>query len=115
MIQNVPMDVPKTLLMTVVLNEGPPTLERAAEQLGVRPADLTTEFGVILVDPDSDVYCVEVLADSLPPDKSAAEASEPYPGPFSNPPIQSAGMDQEEAGARIHQRSSEEESGHATS
>jgi hypothetical protein len=102
---------PKTFLMTVVLKNGPPTIERAAEQLGIQPTSLTAGFGVILVDPDNDVYCVEVLAESLPPDKSATTASEPYRGPFSNPAIESAGMNQDAAPRTQQSRLEEGNSG----
>lgn len=70
--------------MTVSGSKGPPSLDDAAKQLGVRVDDLNAVFGVVPVDPDRGVYSVEVRADRIP--AKAAEA-EPYRGPFANPPI----------------------------
>lgn len=77
--------------MTVVATGGQPTLADAALQLGVQESGLSAEFGVLLVDPANGVYCVEVYADSLPPEKPRPEEDGTYRGPFSNPRIEPAG------------------------
>jgi hypothetical protein len=81
---------PETLLMTVVLPGGTPTLEMAAAELGLGQDSLAKEFGVVLVDPGNHVYCVEVFAAALAPGGSAAAENDAYRGPFSNPPIEPA-------------------------
>jgi hypothetical protein len=81
---------PETLLMTVVLPGGTPTLEMAAAELGLGTDSLAEEFGVVLVDPDNHVYCVEVFADALGSDGSATAENDAYRGPFANPPIEPA-------------------------
>lgn len=78
------MSEPRTALMTVVREGGPPTLEEAAALLGLEMSGLNPGFGVIPVDPRKNLYCVEVFTESLPPD---LEARRPYRGPFSNPSI----------------------------
>ncbi|RAI45366.1 hypothetical protein [Rhodoplanes roseus] len=78
------MGEPRTALMTVTGRGGPPTLAEAATQLGLGPADLDAGFGVVPVDPERDLFAVEVRADRVPP---AGPAGEAYRGPFSNPDI----------------------------
>jgi hypothetical protein len=76
-----------TALMTVHGQDGAPSLEAAAEELGVSIDDLDRAFGVILIDPGRRLYGVQVNADRLPPDRGSG----PYRGPFSNPRIDTFG------------------------
>jgi hypothetical protein len=78
------MTGPVMTLMTVTGANGPPTLEAAAAELGVTIEDIDSSFGIVLVDPQRGLYCVQVRADRLP---AEAGAGEPYRGPFSNPKI----------------------------
>lgn len=75
----------KTALMTIVGRHGPPSLSDAAEQLGVALADLNSAFGVVQIDPEKELYAVEVEAGALPAGKGAQ--GDAYGGPFSNPAI----------------------------
>ena len=71
-------------LMTVTGTEEPPSLEAAAGQLGVTTNDIDKAFGVVLIDPQQGLYCVQVRADTLPADIAVRK---PYQGPFSDPAI----------------------------
>jgi hypothetical protein len=75
-------------LVTVQSEDGPPTLETAARQLGVPTEAVDESFGVVPVDPKRGLYSVQVDAQQLPPD-IAREV--PYRGPFSAPRIEHFG------------------------
>lgn len=75
-------------LMTVFGKSGPPTRSVAAEQLGIAAADINPDYGVVLIDPDKNMYAVMVRADRLP---SGGEPQNPYSGPFSDPRIEPFG------------------------
>jgi|GEM_PF-1048937 len=79
-------------LVTVTGEDASLSLEGAAEQLGVEPADLDGEFGVVPIDPRRNLYAVQVRADRLPPDFAS---SEPFRGPFASPEIAPFGLDDE--------------------
>ena len=70
--------------MTVQGDEGPPTLQSAADQLGMRVEDIDASFGVVLVDPVRGLYSVQVNAERLPEELQEGGSSR---GPFSNPRI----------------------------
>ena len=74
--------------MTVLSDDGPPTLETAARQLGVDVAAVDAEFGVILIDSKQGLYSVQVDASQLPAEVAGQEA---YRGPFSSPRIEPFG------------------------
>ena len=76
------------MALVTVTGEEASSLEGAAEQLGVEPADLDGTFGVVPIDPGRQLYAVQVRADRLPPDFAS---SEPYRGPFSSPEIEPFG------------------------
>jgi hypothetical protein len=71
-------------LMTVTGANGPPSLEAAAAELGVTVDDIDQSFGIVAVDPQRGLYCVQVPADRVPTDTGSGET---YRGPFSNPKI----------------------------
>ena len=72
-------------LITITGKEGsPPTLEFAAEQIGVAVEDLDAGFGVVAIDPRRSLYAVQARADRVP---AANNQKDPYRGPFSNPKI----------------------------
>jgi hypothetical protein len=75
---------PVMTLMTVTGVNGPPSLESAAAELGVTVDDIDRSFGIVPVDPQRGLYCVQIRADRLPADTGSGE---PYRGPFSNPKI----------------------------
>lgn len=75
--------------MTVRSDDGPPTLEAAARQLGVDVSAVDPEFGVVLIDPNQGLYSVQVDAAQLPGDAPTKEA---YRGPFSDPRIETFGQ-----------------------
>ena len=77
----------ETVILTVHGGTTPPTLAEAAAQLSVAEHDLISGFGVRPIDPERGIYAVEIRADRLP----EQEASTPYQGPFSNPPIEAFG------------------------
>jgi hypothetical protein len=62
-------------LMVVTGKNGPPSLETAANQLGVKPEAIDRGFGFVLIDPKKQIYSVLV---ELPLDD---------PRVFSNPKI----------------------------
>ena len=74
--------------MTVLSEDGPPTLEAAARQLGVDVDAVDAEFGVIPIDPKQGLYSVQVDAAQLP---AEVAGQEPYRGPFSSPRIEPFG------------------------
>jgi len=79
------------VLMTVELR-GEASVDAAAAQLGVAPADLDRDFGVIPIDPEHHLYSVMVEERA-----SAAAAERPgTAGPFSNPRIEPFGPPQPE-------------------
>ena len=84
--------MPEKALMTVQSEDGPPTLEAAARQLGVGVEAVDATFGVVLIDPERGLYSVQVDAAQLPPEAATDEA---YRGPFSNPRIESFGPPQD--------------------
>ena len=71
-------------LVTIKNEDSPPTLQSAADLLGVTLADMDPEFGVVLIDPVRKLYSVRVNADRLPPD---INLSETVSGPFADVPI----------------------------
>ena len=73
-------------LMTVRSEDGPPTLETAARQLGIRLEAVDQTFGVVPIDPKRGLYSVQVDAAQLP---SEIATDETYRGPFSAPRIDS--------------------------
>jgi hypothetical protein len=74
--------------MTIQSEDGPPTLEAAARQLGVRVEAVDADFGVIPIDPKRGLYSVQVDASQLPPEPVGKG---PYRGPFSSPRIEPFG------------------------
>jgi hypothetical protein len=74
-------------LMTVAGKDQAPSLDAAAQQLGVRTEDIDRDYGVVAVDPERGLYAVMVRADRLPPEKPA----DSYRGPFANPKIEPFG------------------------
>lgn len=74
--------------MTVQSDDGPPSLESAARQLGVAPEALDDAFGVVTIDPSRGLYSVQVDAAHLPAEVSDADA---FRGPFSTPRIEPFG------------------------
>lgn len=74
--------------MTVVGKNGPPSLEVAAAQLKVSIDDIDSQFGVVPIDAEKDLYCVQVRTEALPPNTATDEQ---YRGPFSDPKIESFG------------------------
>lgn len=87
------MAKPEPALYTVSAPEGPPTIEEAARQLGLPPADIDREFGVVPIDPARGLYSVRALSVLTP---GGAGAKESYQGPFSNPRIKPFGPVQSE-------------------
>ncbi|MBC7736743.1 MAG: hypothetical protein H7245_05855 [Candidatus Saccharibacteria bacterium] len=69
------------VLMLVTGTYAPPTLADAAKQLGVDLADCDSDFGVVTINPDRQLYSVRVDAKKLP------EGGDGESGPFSDPPI----------------------------
>lgn len=69
------------MALVTVTGEKASSLEGAAEQLGVEPADLDGTFGVVPIDPLRNLYAVQVRADRLSPDFES----------FSNPEIEPFG------------------------
>jgi hypothetical protein len=85
--------MPDKAIMTVHSEDGPPTIEQAARQLGVTAEAVDDIFGVVLIDPKQSLYGVQVDAERLP----SETASETYRGPFSNPHIEPLGPPQSES------------------
>lgn len=77
----------ETVLLTVHGGTTPPTLAEAAAQMGVAERDLSSEFGVVPIDPSRGIYSVQIPANRL----HVQEASTPYQGPFANPRIEAFG------------------------
>jgi hypothetical protein len=75
-------------VVTVQSEDGPPTLEIAARQLGVPTEAVDEDFGVVLIDPTLGLYSVQVDAARLP---SNIVQEKPFRGPFSAPRIEPFG------------------------
>ena len=74
------------VLMQIAAKDGRPSLAAAAEQLGLAPADLDADYGVVAVDLMQGHYVVRVRGDRVPDGYFSAEH-----GPFSNPKISTFG------------------------
>lgn len=85
-------DLPPMALVTVEGKGSAPTLDSAADQLGVHAEDIDQGFGVVPVDLKRGLFSVRVRADRLPADFNKRE---PYSGPFSDPPIATFGTIQD--------------------
>jgi len=66
-----------------------PSIERAAEMLGVNAEAMDRGFGVVLIDPSKHLYAVQVRASALP--ASGTGSADGYSGPFANPRIDTFG------------------------
>jgi hypothetical protein len=76
--------IPETVLATVKSpGNDAPSLESAAEQLGVHVEHIDARFGVVPIDPSQGLYCVQVLREHLP----VGSEHTPYRGPYANPEI----------------------------
>jgi hypothetical protein len=80
--------VPKPVLYTVTASDGPPTIEEAAKQLGLKSEDIDRNFGVVPIDPARRLYSVQAFVQKAP-DNSASGTD--HKGPFSNPDIEPFG------------------------
>jgi hypothetical protein len=80
-------DSPNMVLMEVTGKSEAPSLGVAAEQLGVDPADIDAQYGVVALDPKNGLYVVRVRGDRV-----SAKSSGPYRGPFSDPQISGFGL-----------------------
>jgi hypothetical protein len=85
---------PSFALMTVNCQEGAPSLEQAAQQLGVSVHDVDASYGIVPIDPDRGLYAVQVRGDKLPA-KSENTRGEAHRGPWSNPKIEPFGPPKE--------------------
>jgi hypothetical protein len=76
----------KTYALYTLIFEGrkKPKLRQIAEKLHIVETDLDPEFGVVLIDPDKQQYCIMIDAEVL---KKIDPDSE-IQGPFSNPRIE---------------------------
>jgi hypothetical protein len=86
-----------TMMVQLHLPGGQPSLAEAAAALGLAAAELDAEFGVIATDPDRGLYAVRVAADAAARAEQALNARGVggAEGLFSDPPIESAGPDDE--------------------
>ena len=87
--ENVSDPKPAMALVTVINIGSNPGMNDAALQLGVGVEDIDTAFGLVPIDVSTGLYCVQVLADTLP---AGFERREPYQGPFANPGIAPLGQ-----------------------
>ena len=79
------------LLMTVNLARAK-SLAAAARKLGVPARSLDADYGVVEVDPDLNLFAVQVEAAALAAASGALRANDgKFHGPFSNPRIQTFG------------------------
>lgn len=81
------VDAAPMALMTIEVQNGDPSLEAAAEQLGVTVADIDASFGIVSLDVERKLFAVRVRADKLKHDESRAGVG----GPYSNPDIEPFG------------------------
>lgn len=75
---------PAMALVTVTNIGRNPVMNDAALQLGVGVEDIDATFGLVPIDVSAGLYCVQVVADSLP---AGFERRDPYQGPFANPGV----------------------------
>jgi hypothetical protein len=94
--------MPDKAIMTVQSENGPPTLEAAARQLGVVMEAVDASYGVVPIDPKRGLYSVQVDAALLP---NESPTDEPYRGPFSNPRIEPFGRPAGDESAASKKRS----------
>jgi hypothetical protein len=74
------------VLLTVRLEPGRATREDVCARLGVAESDLDPEFGVVLVDPQRNLYAV-LVDEAVAPRAAQAEG---VSGPYANPSIRPA-------------------------
>lgn len=81
-----------TVLMTVTLPADQVTLDAAIAALGVSPADVDVEYGLVPIDPDNGTYALLVSeeAGARVGDDPAAHGRG-VEGPFANPVIEPYG------------------------
>lgn len=75
-------------LMTVEFGNLEPSLNRAAELLGVRKDCFDLGFGLVPIDPARGLFAVRIDSEALRHSKAASTRSK---GPFSNPKIGTMG------------------------
>jgi hypothetical protein len=76
-----------SVLMTVELEPDAATVADAAVKLGLDPADIDDEFGVVSVDPDNHLFSVLVSKEA----GARARGAGGVEGPFSDPRIEPFG------------------------
>lgn len=76
----------KTYKLHTLAWEGPekPEFHQLAQKLNIAVADFDPEFGVVLIDPDNQLYCFMINVESL--EKLSSDSG--VQGPFSNPKIE---------------------------
>lgn len=75
------------LMLTVKLDPDHATLDDVRQQLGVGEDEIDSDFGVVNIDPEADLYAIMV-------DDQTAERLSGQPdvkGPYANPPIEPFG------------------------
>ncbi len=73
------------VMVTIQAPEGPPSLEAVIERYQLGPDDIDSDFGVVEIDPDDDLYVILVEPDAATRIKPA-ECWDTA-GPYSNPRI----------------------------
>ena len=74
---------PQWVLYTVEGFDSQPTLEAVASHIGVSVEYCDPEFGVVLLDPQRGMYCVQIAEKHHPRITDGSSAS----GPWATPPI----------------------------
>jgi hypothetical protein len=84
------------VMITVELDPAEATVDKAAERLGVELDRIDSDFGVVSIDPEQNLYTV--LVDEQ--DAAGAAGRPGVEGPFSNPRIEPFGPTPQRGGRR---------------
>jgi hypothetical protein len=80
------------LLFNITWANHKPSVEEVIQKFGLSPGEIDLEFGVMVIDPQDDLYCILVEESMLErlggqPGEKPADLE----GPFANPPIEPFG------------------------
>jgi hypothetical protein len=80
------------LLYNITWEGKKPSIDEVIKKFGLSPGEVDLDFGVMVIDPQDNLYCILVEESAL--DRLSGETGESpegLEGPFANPPIEPFG------------------------